>query len=219
MAATARSAPAHGSARPDLKQSTSPTAHPKTEVTLAARIIDGKAIAAELRIRVGATRSAVQAATGIEPGLAVVLAGEDPASRLYVDSKSKQAAAVGIRSFDYRLPASVSTAELYRLIDELNAAGDVHGILVQLPLPKQVDETSVLLRIDPAQGRRWFPSDQRRPPRDRARGHSAMHAARQPDPDSQRPARPCWCTRADRRVARTSSASPPRNSCCASTAL
>ena len=117
---------------------------------MAARIIDGKAIAAELRTRVAQRAAELKKQRGIEPGLAVVLAGDDPASRLYVDSKSKQAAAVGIRSFDYRLPATVSTAELYRLIDELNARSDVHGILVQLPLPKQVDETGVLLRIDPA---------------------------------------------------------------------
>ena len=116
---------------------------------MSARIIDGKAIAAELRIRVGERASEFRKAKSIEPGLAVVLAGDDPASRLYVDSKSKQAAAVGIRNFDYRLPASVTTAELYRLIDELNLRADVHGILVQLPLPKQVDETGVLLRIEP----------------------------------------------------------------------
>ena len=100
--------------------------------------------------------------------MAVVLAGDDPASRLYVDSKSKQAAAVGIRNFDYRLPASVTTAELYRLIDELNLRADVHGILVQLPLPKQVDETGVLLRIEPRKGCRWLSSDQRGAPRDGA---------------------------------------------------
>ena len=116
---------------------------------MSARIIDGKAIAAELRIRVGERAGEFRKAKSIEPGLAVVLAGDDPASRLYVDSKSKQAAAVGIRNFDYRLPASVTTAELYRLIDELNLRADVHGILVQLPLPKQVDETGVLLRIEP----------------------------------------------------------------------
>jgi methylenetetrahydrofolate dehydrogenase (NADP+) / methenyltetrahydrofolate cyclohydrolase len=116
---------------------------------LSARIIDGKAIAAELRIRVSERTGVFRKAKNIEPGLAVVLAGDDPASRLYVDSKSKQAAAVGIRSFDYRLPVTVTTAELYRLIDELNARADVHGILVQLPLPKQVDESGVLLRVDP----------------------------------------------------------------------
>jgi len=116
---------------------------------LSATIIDGKAIAAELRTRVGERAAEFRKAKGIEPGLAVVLAGDDPASRLYVDSKGKQAAAVGIRSFDYRLPSTVTTAELYRLIDELNARADVHGILVQLPLPKQVDETGVLLRVDP----------------------------------------------------------------------
>ena len=116
---------------------------------MSATIIDGKTIAAQLRTRVSEHAAEFRKAKGIEPGLAVVLAGDDPASRLYVDSKSKQAAAVGIRSFDYRLPSTVSTAELFRLIDELNAKADVHGILVQLPLPKQVDETGVLLRLDP----------------------------------------------------------------------
>ncbi len=116
---------------------------------MTATIIDGKTIAADLRVRVGQRAAEFRKAKSIEPGLAVVLAGDDPASRLYVDSKSKQAAAVGIRSFDYRMPATVTTAELHRLIDELNARADVHGILVQLPLPKQVDETGVLLRIDP----------------------------------------------------------------------
>jgi methylenetetrahydrofolate dehydrogenase (NADP+)/methenyltetrahydrofolate cyclohydrolase len=116
---------------------------------LSATIIDGKTIAAELRTRVSERVAEFRKAKGIEPGLAVVLAGDDPASRLYVDSKSKQAAAVGIRNFDHRLPSTVTSAELFRLIDELNARADVHGILVQLPLPKQVDETGVLLRVDP----------------------------------------------------------------------
>jgi len=116
---------------------------------LAARIIDGKAIAAELRTRVGQRAADLGKANGVQPGLAVVLAGDDPASRIYVDSKSKQAATAGFRSFDHRLPTTVTTAELCRLIDELNARQDVHGILVQLPLPKGVDETEVLLRIDP----------------------------------------------------------------------
>lgn len=116
---------------------------------MSATIIDGKTIAAQLRTRVSERAAEFRKAKGIEPGLAVVLAGDDPASRLYVDSKSKQAAAVGIRSFDYRLPSTVTTAELFGLIDELNARADVHGILVQLPLPRQVDETGVLLRVDP----------------------------------------------------------------------
>jgi methylenetetrahydrofolate dehydrogenase (NADP+) / methenyltetrahydrofolate cyclohydrolase len=116
---------------------------------LAARIIDGKAIAAELRTRVGRRTAELGQAQGVAPGLAVVLAGDDPASRIYVESKSKQAATAGFRSFDYRLPATVSTSELLRLIDELNTRSDVHGILVQLPLPEGVDETEVLLRVDP----------------------------------------------------------------------
>jgi methylenetetrahydrofolate dehydrogenase (NADP+)/methenyltetrahydrofolate cyclohydrolase len=116
---------------------------------LAARIIDGKAIAAELRTRVGQRAAELSKAHGVAPGLAVVLVGDDPASRIYVDSKSKQAAAAGFRGFDYRLPPTVTTTELLKLIDELNVRSDVHGILVQLPLPKGVDETEVLLRVDP----------------------------------------------------------------------
>lgn len=116
---------------------------------MGAQIIDGRAVAAKLRSQIAA-RVAELAPQGIVPGLAVVLVGEDPASQVYVGSKTKQAMEAGIKHFDHRLPASTSTAELVQLVQRLNAQPDVHGILVQLPLPKQVDAAAVLAAIDPA---------------------------------------------------------------------
>jgi len=116
---------------------------------LSATIIDGRAVAEQLRTRIAA-RTATLAAQSIVPGLAVVLVGADPASQVYVGSKTKQAQAAGIRHFDHRLPASTSTPQLIALVQELNARRDVHGILVQLPLPAGVDSAAVLAAIDPA---------------------------------------------------------------------
>jgi methylenetetrahydrofolate dehydrogenase (NADP+)/methenyltetrahydrofolate cyclohydrolase len=116
---------------------------------LTARIIDGRAVAERLRGKV-AERAAKLAEQSIVPGLAVVLVGEDPASRVYVDNKTKQAAQAGIRHFDHRLPATTSTAALIELVEQLNARREVHGILVQLPLPRGVDSAAVLAAIDPA---------------------------------------------------------------------
>ncbi len=116
---------------------------------MTATIIDGKAVAEHLRTRVAA-RTATLAQQAIVPGLAVVLVGEDPASQVYVGSKTKQAEAAGIRHFDHRLPVSTNTAQLISLVQELNARRDVHGILVQLPLPASVDSAAVLAAIDPA---------------------------------------------------------------------
>jgi methylenetetrahydrofolate dehydrogenase (NADP+) / methenyltetrahydrofolate cyclohydrolase len=115
---------------------------------LTATIIDGKAAAEHLRSRI-AQRTSALAHESIVPGLAVVLVGDDPASQVYVGSKTKQAQAAGIRHFDHRLPASSSTAQLIALVQELNARRDVHGILVQLPLPATVDSAAVLAAIDP----------------------------------------------------------------------
>jgi methylenetetrahydrofolate dehydrogenase (NADP+)/methenyltetrahydrofolate cyclohydrolase len=115
-----------------------------------ARLIDGKTIAAELRASVAAE---VQRLTGehrLQPGLAVVLVGENPASAVYVRNKSKQTVEAGMRSFDHRLPETVSEQELLALVGKLNADPAVHGILVQLPLPKQVDSQKVLNAVDPA---------------------------------------------------------------------
>ena len=114
----------------------------------AARVIDGKAIAAEVRRSVAA--EVEQLKKGLTPGLAVVLVGEDPASQVYVRNKARQTTEAGMRSFEHRLPASTSEAELLSLIDDLNRSKDVHGILVQLPLPPQIDTRKVIEAIDPA---------------------------------------------------------------------
>jgi methylenetetrahydrofolate dehydrogenase (NADP+)/methenyltetrahydrofolate cyclohydrolase len=114
-----------------------------------ARIIDGKAVAARFLARVGERASAC-ARAGASPTLAVVLVGDDPASAIYVRNKEARAREVGIAARDHRMPASTTTAELLRLVAELNADPGVDGILVQLPLPPGVDERAVLLAIDPA---------------------------------------------------------------------
>jgi methylenetetrahydrofolate dehydrogenase (NADP+) / methenyltetrahydrofolate cyclohydrolase len=116
---------------------------------LTAALIDGRAVAERLRKRV-AQRAAELVAHGVKPGLAVVLVGEDPASQVYVASKTKQAAEAGIQHFDHRLPATATTSQLIALVRDLNARDDVHGILVQLPLPKGVNSAAVLAAIDPA---------------------------------------------------------------------
>ncbi|CAO3376902.1 bifunctional methylenetetrahydrofolate dehydrogenase/methenyltetrahydrofolate cyclohydrolase FolD [Azospirillum argentinense] len=114
-----------------------------------ARIIDGKAFAAGLRARVAEGVAALKASHGVTPGLAVVLVGEDPASQVYVRSKEKALADLGMNSFDHHMPADLGEAELLALIDQLNADPAVHGILVQLPLPKHIDTARVLARIVP----------------------------------------------------------------------
>lgn len=116
---------------------------------MTARIIDGKAIAAGLRAKVAGEVGRLSRSHGLVPGLAVVLVGNNPASEVYVGSKAKMTAEVGMRSFDHRLPASTSEEELLELIGELNADHTVHGILVQLPLPAQIDPRKVIAAIDP----------------------------------------------------------------------
>jgi methylenetetrahydrofolate dehydrogenase (NADP+)/methenyltetrahydrofolate cyclohydrolase len=116
---------------------------------MTARIIDGKAFAAGLRARVGERTVALAAAGGRKPGLAVVLVGEDPASSVYVRSKGKATVAAGMESFEHRLPADTLQDDLLALVDRLNADDAVDGILVQLPLPPQIDEQAVITRIDP----------------------------------------------------------------------
>ncbi|KZC43621.1 MULTISPECIES: bifunctional methylenetetrahydrofolate dehydrogenase/methenyltetrahydrofolate cyclohydrolase FolD [Rhodanobacter] len=114
-----------------------------------ARILDGKRIAQELLERVG-VRVAARVAQGFPaPGLAVVLVGDDAASAVYVRNKRKACQQVGFRSFGYDLPASTSQEALFALIDRLNADPDVHGILVQSPLPAHIDEDALVDRIDP----------------------------------------------------------------------
>jgi methylenetetrahydrofolate dehydrogenase (NADP+)/methenyltetrahydrofolate cyclohydrolase len=115
-----------------------------------ARIIDGQAIAAQLRADVAAEAGRLMRAHDMQPGLAVVLVGENPASAVYVRNKSKQTVEAGMRSFDHRLPDSVGEDDLLALIGRLNADPLVHGILVQLPLPPQIDSQKVLAALDPA---------------------------------------------------------------------
>lgn len=117
---------------------------------MSARIIDGKRIAKELLDRIG-RRVAERKAQGLsEPGLAVVLVGSDPASAVYVRKKREACQQVGFRSFGYDLPATTSQEELFALIDRLNADPEIHGILVQSPLPEHIDEDALVDRIDPA---------------------------------------------------------------------
>lgn len=116
---------------------------------MTARIIDGKAFAATLRQRVGAAVADLKAGHGLTPGLAVVLVGEDPASEIYVRNKGLQTVEAGMASFEYKLPATTSEAELLALVGQLNADASVHGILVQLPLPRHISEAAVINAIDP----------------------------------------------------------------------
>lgn len=111
--------------------------------------IDGKAFAADLRARIARHVSRLKADHGLTPGLAVVLVGEDPASQVYVRSKGKQTVEAGMASFEHKLDASTPEAELLALIDRLNNDPEVHGILVQLPLPDQISEEKVLAAIRP----------------------------------------------------------------------
>ncbi len=114
-----------------------------------AKLIDGKAIAAELRGQI-ATDVADLVARGVTPGLAVVLVGDDPASRVYVSMKEKACSAAGIYSVEHKLPVETDQAELLTLIDRLNSDEKIDGILVQLPLPEHIDEAKVLEAISPA---------------------------------------------------------------------
>ncbi len=114
------------------------------------QIIDGKAIAAEIRAEAKVAVSQLVEEKNIQPCLAVVLVGEDPASKAYVGSKVKACEEIGIRSLKIVHPADMSEADLLAQVDELNADSSVHGILVQLPLPKHMDEERVTERIDPA---------------------------------------------------------------------
>ena len=116
---------------------------------MAAQIIDGKAIAADVRRQVAADVKALQASHDLTPGLAVVLVGEDPASKVYVKNKATQTVEVGMQSFEYKLPADTSEYDILALVQRLNANPNVNGILVQLPLPKHVNAEKVLNSIDP----------------------------------------------------------------------
>ena len=115
-----------------------------------ATLIDGTAIAAAVRAEVAQGVAAFKRAYGMAPGLAVVLIGEDPASQVYVRRKGQQTLEVGMRSIEHKLPATTSERTLLELIGDLNRDDDVHGILVQLPLPKHIDASKVIEALDPA---------------------------------------------------------------------
>ena len=117
---------------------------------MSAKIIDGKAFAATVREKVAGHVARLKEEHGITPGLAVVLVGEDPASQVYVRSKGKQTVEVGMNSFEHKLDADTSEADLLALIQQLNTDPTVHGILVQLPLPGHLNEDLVINAIDPA---------------------------------------------------------------------
>ena len=113
-------------------------------------LIDGKALAAEMRVQLREQAERFYEERGRRVGLAVVLVGEDPASQVYVRNKIKACEETGIQSFAYRLPADTQEEELIALLDKLVASEDIHGILVQLPLPKHLDERKILSRIPAA---------------------------------------------------------------------
>lgn len=110
--------------------------------------IDGKAVAAQVRVQVAQDATALKA-RGVQPGMAVVLVGDDPASKIYVNNKKKACAETGIYSEEHILPAETTQEELLALIEKLNADEKIHGILVQSPLPKHLDEKLVVEHIDP----------------------------------------------------------------------
>lgn len=120
-----------------------------SDTTLSAARVDGKAFAQGLRGRVAAAVESLKRDHGLTPGLAVVLVGEDPASQVYVRSKGKQTLEAGMNSFEHRLPDTASQEELLAKVAELNVDPAVHGILVQLPLPGQIDTQTVIAAIDP----------------------------------------------------------------------
>lgn len=116
---------------------------------MAAQLIDGKIYAERLRAQVAVEVADLKASHGIQPGLAVVLVGDDPASQIYVRSKGEHSLAVGMHSVTHRLPDDTPQHDLLRLVGELNADPLIHGILVQLPLPKHIEERAVLAAISP----------------------------------------------------------------------
>ncbi|RMA44023.1 bifunctional methylenetetrahydrofolate dehydrogenase/methenyltetrahydrofolate cyclohydrolase FolD [Rhodophyticola porphyridii] len=117
---------------------------------MTAKIIDGKAFAAQIREKVAAHVARLKSDHDMVPGLAVVLVGEDPASQVYVRNKGKQTVEAGMAGFEHKLDAATSEEDILRLVDRLNADPKVHGILVQLPLPDHVDSSKVINRINPA---------------------------------------------------------------------
>ena len=115
-----------------------------------AKLIDGKAYAEALRGRIAVAVASLKKDYGLTPGLAVVLVGEDPASKVYVANKAKQTVEVGMNSWEHKMPADTSEADLLAMVQKLNTDPSVHGILVQMPVPKHIDSAKVLNTIDPA---------------------------------------------------------------------
>ncbi len=115
-----------------------------------AKLIDGKAYAEALRGRIALAVASLKKDHGLTPGLAVVLVGEDPASKVYVANKAKQTVEVGMNSWEHKMPADTSEADLLAMVQKLNNDPSVHGILVQMPVPKHIDASKVLNTIDPA---------------------------------------------------------------------
>ena len=116
---------------------------------MTAKVLDGKAVAAEVRAQAAQEAARIAKKLGRKPGLAVVLVGADPASEVYVRNKGRSTVEAGMESFEHKLPESASEAEVLALVQELNADDRVDGILVQLPLPKQIDSSRVLNAVDP----------------------------------------------------------------------
>lgn len=119
------------------------------EESVSARIIDGKVLAQQVRERLAKESAELLAKTGIKPGLATILVGDDPASHLYVKNKQKASEAAGIHIDDHKLPATTTQADLLALIEKTNADAKIHGILVQLPLPKHIDSKAILDAVSP----------------------------------------------------------------------
>ena len=115
-----------------------------------AKLIDGKAYAEGLRKRIAAAVATLKKDHNLTPGLAVVLVGEDPASKVYVANKAKQTVEVGMNSWEHKMPADTSEVDLLAMVQKLNNDPSVHGILVQMPVPKHIDSAKVLNTIDPA---------------------------------------------------------------------
>lgn len=116
---------------------------------MSAKILDGKAVSARIKEELKQEVAKLKAEKGIEPGLAVIIVGDDPASKIYVRNKKLACEAIGIRSEEYALPAETTQEELLALVDELNRKKEIHGILCQLPLPKHLDEEAVIHAISP----------------------------------------------------------------------
>ena len=147
---------------------------------MTAEIISGKDVAQAIRAELATEVAALREQHGIVPGLCTVLVGEDPGSVSYVTAKGKACQELGMKSLHHDLPAETTEQDLLDLVDQLNRDDAVHGILVQLPLPKHINESQVLYAIDPEQGRRRVPPGERRPAGDRRGAFSALHPGGHP---------------------------------------